>query len=192
MKPSKKLFLQKYKKCTIVNVAFCQFNGIYEKFCNYYSKMALEIEHKYLVINDSFKDLSSKCIHICQGYLSKDKERTVRIRIAGKEAFITIKGKNSGDTRLEFEYPISIDEARIMLEQLCHKPILEKYRYIVEYNCNKWEIDEFKGELDGLILAEIEIPYSEYKYDIPPFIGKNVTNDVRYYNSNLIDKIPKD
>lgn len=153
--------------------------------------MAVEIEHKYIVTNDSYKDLATRTIHICQGYLSKDKERTVRIRIADDKAFITIKGNNNGDTRAEFEYPIPLNEAQILLQNLCIQPILEKYRHIVEFNGNTWEIDEFKGALDGLVLAEIEIPYSEYKYDIPPFAGKNVTNDVRYYNSNLIDRIPE-
>jgi adenylate cyclase len=153
--------------------------------------MPKEIEHKYLVINNSFKEYATKSIAIYQGYLSKDKERTVRVRTANNLAFITVKGKNIGDTRLEFEYPIPFDEASTLLKQLCITPIIEKTRYIVEYNGNTWEIDEFKGALEGLILAEIEIPSSEYKYDIPPFIGKNVTNDVRYYNSNLIDKIPE-
>lgn len=153
--------------------------------------MPKEIEHKYLVINNSFKEYATKSIAIYQGYLSKDKERTVRVRTANDLAFITVKGKNIGDTRLEFEYPIPFDEASTLLKQLCITPIIKKTRYIVEYNGNTWEIDEFKGALEGLILAEIEIPSSEYKYDIPPFIGKNVTNDVRYYNSNLIDKIPE-
>ena len=153
--------------------------------------MPKDIEHKYLVINNSFKEYATKSIAIYQGYLSKDKERTVRVRTANDLAFITVKGKNIGDTRLEFEYPIPFDEASTLLKQLCITPIIEKTRYIVEYNGNTWEIDEFKGALEGLILAEIEIPSSEYKYDIPPFIGKNVTNDVRYYNSNLIDKIPE-
>lgn len=153
--------------------------------------MAVEIEHKYIVTNDSYKDLATQTIHICQGYLSKDKERTVRIRIADNKAFLTIKGKNNGDTRAEFEYPIPLNEAQILLQNLCIQPVLEKYRHIVEHKGNTWEIDEFKGALDGLVLAEIEIPYSEYKYDIPPFVGKNVTNDVRYYNSNLIDRIPE-
>ena len=153
--------------------------------------MATEIEHKYLVINNNYKNQATACKHICQGYLSKDKERTVRVRISDKNAFITIKSKNTGDTRMEFEYSIPHDEARILLDTICIQPIIEKYRHIVEYNGNTWEVDEFKGALEGLTLAEIEIPSSEYKYDIPPFIGKNVTNDSRYYNSNLVDKIPE-
>lgn len=154
--------------------------------------MSIEIEHKYLVVNDSYKDSVSKSIHICQGYLSKEKERTVRIRISDDKACITIKGKNNGDTRMEFEYSIPIEDANKMISELCISPLIEKYRHIVEYEGNRWEIDEFKRELDGLVIAEIEIPTSEYKYDIPPFIGKNVTNDIRYYNSNLVDKIPED
>lgn len=153
--------------------------------------MATEIEHKYLIINNNYKMQATSCKHICQGYLSKDKERSVRVRISDDNAYITIKGKNQGDTRLEYEYSIPVEDARIMLNTLCIQPIIEKYRHIVEYNGNIWEIDEFKGALEGLNLAEIEIPYSEYKYDIPPFIGKNVTHDSRYYNSNLIDKIPE-
>lgn len=152
--------------------------------------MPIEIEHKYIVANNSYKELVTKSIHICQGYLSKDKERTVRIRIADNNAYITIKGRNQGDTRVEYEYPIPHKDAENLL-QLCVQPILEKYRHIVEYAGNKWEIDEFKGALSGLVLAEIELPSSDYKYDIPPFVGKNVTNDIRYYNSNLIDKIPE-
>lgn len=153
--------------------------------------MAIEIEHKYLVINDTYKTNIIKSLHICQGYLSRDKERTVRIRISNDEAFITVKGKNLGDTRTEFEYAIPLDDARELLKNICIRPILEKYRHIVKYNGEIWEIDEFQGKLQGLVLAEIEIPYCQYKYDIPSFIGKNVTNDSRYYNSNLLDKIPE-
>ena len=153
--------------------------------------MHQEIEHKYLVRDNSFKEFANTHINICQGYLSKDKERTVRIRTANDKAFITIKGKNKGDTRTEYEYEIPLNEAIHLLQHLCIQPIIEKTRHIVIHNGNTWEIDEFKGALEGLILAEIEIPSSECKYDIPPFIGKNVTNDVRYYNSNLIDKIPE-
>ena len=153
--------------------------------------MPLEIEHKYLVTNNNFKEYAISHKHILQGYLSRDKERTIRIRISDNSAFITIKGRNLGDTRMEYEYPIPLEEAKSILNTLCIKPIIEKYRYIVNYAGNSWEIDEFKGALQGLVIAEIEIPSSEYNYDIPPFIGKNVTNDPRYYNSNLIDKIPE-
>lgn len=154
--------------------------------------MGKEIEHKYLVTDDSFKKMSIEQHHISQGYLSRDKERTVRIRIIDNEARLTIKGKNNGDTRSEYEYSIPVCDADEMLNDLCVQPVIIKTRHIINYNGNKWEVDEFGGKLQGLILAEIEIPYSEYKYDIPPFIGKNVTMDSRYYNSNLKDKIPEE
>ncbi len=147
--------------------------------------MGKEIEHKYIVNDKSFKDLASESHNIKQGYLCKDKERTVRIRIIDTKAFITIKGETHGDTRVEYEYPIPLDDAKSMLDSLCIGPVIEKTRYIVTYKGNNWEIDMFEGFLEGLILAEIEIPSSDYKYDIPPFVGKNVTNDPRYYNSNL-------
>ena len=152
--------------------------------------MSVEIEHKYLVKDLSFKRFVTKSIHICQGYLSKDKERTVRIRIAGDQAFITIKGKTKGDTRAEYEYPIPVNEAKTMLDTLCIPPIIEKYRYIVPFEGDTWEIDEFCGSLSGLILAEIEIPSSDYQYKCPPFIGVNVTGNPKYYNSNLTNIKP--
>ena len=153
--------------------------------------MAKEIEHKYLVVSDEFKHLANEQHRIIQGYVSRDKERTVRIRIIDNDAKLTIKGKTDFDTRNEYEYDIPVNDAEEMLESLCEKPVISKVRYIVEFSGNRWEIDEFSGNLAGLVMAEIEIPYSEYKYDIPPFIGKNVTTDSRYYNSNLSDKVPE-
>lgn len=151
--------------------------------------MAKEIEHKYLVVSDEFKHLAKEQHRIIQGYISRDKERTVRIRIIDNDAKLTIKGKTDFDTRNEYEYDIPVNDAEEMLESLCEKPVISKVRYIVEFSGNRWEIDEFSGNLAGLVMAEIELPYSEYKYDTPPFIGKNVTTDSRYYNSNLSDKI---
>ncbi len=148
--------------------------------------MTLEIEHKYLLKDDSYKKFVTKSFRICQGYLSTDKYRTVRVRIFGEEAFITIKGVNTGDTRPEFEYKIPVPDATYMLENMCSQSLISKVRNIIEFGGNTWEIDEFGGNLQGLVVAEIEIPSSDYKYDIPPFVGKDVTNDSRYYNSNLI------
>lgn len=153
--------------------------------------MGKEIEHKYLVNDNSFIALATNCFDIKQGYICREKHRTVRIRIKGDEAFITIKGITTGDTRAEFEYPIPIQDALILLDTLCSKPIIEKKRYIVNYHCNTWEIDVFGGGLAGLVVAEIEIPTSDYKYDIPPFVGKNVTNNPRYYNANLVEGLPE-
>ncbi|MGM9803390.1 MAG: CYTH domain-containing protein [Muribaculaceae bacterium] len=147
--------------------------------------MAIEIEHKYLVNGESYKDMAEECHHIMQGYLSTQKQRTVRVRVIDNRAFITVKGENSGATRCEYEYEIPCDDARAMLSNLCLKPIIEKYRYIVRYEQNRWEVDEFKGNLNGLVMAEIELPCEQYAYAKPPFVGENVTGDPRYYNSSL-------
>ena len=135
---------------------------------------------------------SSKSV-IRQGYICREIERTVRVRIKDDKAYLTIKGMTVGDTRAEYEYSIPVTDAGMLLDTLCIRPIVEKTRYIVEYKNNKWEIDVFEGHLKGLTLAEIELPASNYNYDIPPFIGRNVTNDPRYYNANLaLNGIPSD
>ena len=145
--------------------------------------MALEIEHKYLVKDDSYIDMTSSHAEIAQGYLNRVPERTVRIRIAGEKAYLTVKGKNSGDVRLEFEYEIPLADAHQMLP-LC-EGVIEKTRYYVEYDGHRWEVDRFKGSLAPLVTAEIELPSSDTPYSLPPFIGENVTGNPRYYNSNL-------
>ena len=146
--------------------------------------MSIEIEHKYLTSNDSYKEMAVSSQRISQGYLSRDKERTVRIRTKDDKGYITVKTKNVGDARNEFEYPIPQHDAYLLIEK-CQPPVLEKERYIVPYKGFVWEIDEFKRELSGITLAEIELPSSDTHYDIPAFIGQNVTGDPRYYNSNI-------
>ncbi|MGM9813005.1 MAG: CYTH domain-containing protein [Muribaculaceae bacterium] len=147
--------------------------------------MAKEIEHKYLAISNEYQTMAKSRQIICQGYLSVDKERTVRVRTIDNRGFVTIKGENQGALRQEFEYEIPVADAKEMLDTLCLKPIIEKCRYIVMFEGEKWEVDEFKGALNGLILAEIELPDVNHKYSIPKFVGKNVTGDPRYYNSVL-------
>lgn len=146
--------------------------------------MATEIEHKYLVHDMSFVAMAVEKHEISQGYLSRDTGRTVRVRIIDDRAVITIKGPNNGATRAEFEYPIPIDDARQLLT-LCPPPVIVKTRHIVPFHGNRWEVDVFHDSLDGLILAELEIPSEDYHYDRPPFVGENVTDDRRYYNSQL-------
>ena len=146
--------------------------------------MSLEIEHKYLVENDSYLELATSSVHILQGYLSRTPEAVVRVRIADDRGFLTVKGKNTGDTRPEFEYPIPPEEARQLL-RLCPGRILDKTRYIVPYRGHMWEVDIFHGDREGLRTAEIELPSSDTSYDLPPFAGRNVTGDPAYYNSNL-------
>ena len=147
--------------------------------------MAKEIERKFLVKNESFK-LYSKGVIYRQGYLSRDKERTVRIRVAGEQAFITIKGLTNGMERLEFEYPISLADANEMLSTLCLKPLIEKVRYKFMSDGHLWEVDEFIGDNEGLTVAEVELKSSEEYVILPDWIGQEVTGDMMYFNSNLV------
>jgi len=147
--------------------------------------MAKEIERKFLVKNESFK-LYSKGVIYRQGYLSRDKERTVRIRVAGEQAFITIKGLTNGMERLEFEYPISLADANEMLSTLCLKPLIEKVRYKFMSDGHLWEVDEFIGDNEGLTVAEVELKSSDEHVIIPEWVGPEVTGDLMYFNSNLV------
>ena len=153
--------------------------------------MGKEIEHKYLVINDSFREMATKSYAIEQGYLSRVKECVVRIRISDCRGFITIKGKTIGDSRQEFEYEIPLNDARKLLE-LCNPPIIKKERYIVPYGEETWEVDIFAPPLAPLILAEIELLESRHDYSLPPFVGKEVTDDAKFFNSNLTANIKSD
>ncbi|MEO7464093.1 MAG: CYTH domain-containing protein [Nitrosospira sp.] len=148
-----------------------------------------EIERKFLVKtqgNDSWHN--AEYSNIRQGYLSIDKHRTVRVRTAGKDAYLTIKGITEGATRAEYEYPIPAAHAREMLETLCLRPLIEKRRYRVEYHGLIWEVDEFYGENAGLIVAEIELESAQQVFDKPPWVDEEVTENSRYYNASLVRK----
>lgn len=147
--------------------------------------MGKEIERKFLVKNQDFKKFGQGTF-IKQGFLSSAKERVVRIRITDHRAFLTIKGISKGATRTEFEYDIPLKEAEIMMNELCEKPIIEKYRYRINMAEFVWEVDEFKGVNEGLIVAEIELKSEDQVFDLPDWVGEEVTQDQRYYNSNLI------
>lgn len=146
--------------------------------------MSTEIEHKYLVINNSYKEMSTSSCEIVQGYIDRTPQHVVRLRRYGQRCLLTIKGKNSGDKRLEFEYEIPESDFPNLLS-LCSGRIIRKRRWLVPYQGFVWEVDEFQGDLNGLTVAEIELPDSSSHYPFPPFVGQNVTNDPRYYNSNL-------
>lgn len=148
----------------------------------------LEIERKFLVTNDTWKREVNGSTVIKQGYLNSTPERTVRIRVRGEKGYLTIKGKNESLTRKEFEYEIPLKEAEQLLE-LCEKPIIEKTRHLVQQGNFTWEIDVFDGYNQGLTVAEIELESEEQQFKIPNWIGKEVSNDARYYNSALI-KLP--
>ncbi len=145
----------------------------------------LEIERKFLVKGE-FKASAVGKFDIKQGYISTDPGRSVRIRIAGKKGFITIKGSSdeSGMQRLEWEKEIDLVEAEVLMG-LCLKPVIEKVRYIVEHDNHIIEVDEFGGENEGLVMAEIELSAKNEDVDLPDWIGTEVTNDARYYNSYI-------
>ncbi|MFT5666323.1 MAG: adenylate cyclase [Vicingaceae bacterium] len=147
--------------------------------------MGLEIERKFLIKNDSWKNEIKKTVSIRQGYLNSEVERTVRIRIQGEQGVLTIKGKNQNVTRKEFEYQIPLDDALNLLS-MCEKPIIEKTRFLIPSNRSTWEIDVFDGENKGLVIAEIELTSEEESFDIPNWLGEEVSSESKYYNSSLI------
>lgn len=146
--------------------------------------MAKEIERKFLVKDSCFKQMA-KGILYRQGYLSS--KPTVRIRIIGTKALLTIKGASTGITRSEYEYEIPLQDGLEMLQKLCKKPIIEKYRYMLECDGFTWEIDEFLNENEGLIVAEIELAHENQVFTKPSFIGEEVSDDPRYRNSSLVN-----
>ena len=146
--------------------------------------MATEIEHKYLVKDDSFKSRTSRVIHIRQGYLSHSKECTVRVRVADDRAFVTIKGHGNGLSRPEFEYEIPREDGLQLLDMSQHH-IIHKDRHIVVDNGNRWEVDVYHGPLEGLMTAELEVPSDDYAYPLPDFVGRDVTGDSSYSNASL-------
>jgi len=147
--------------------------------------MAKEIERKFLIKSTEYRHLA-EAVDYRQGYICRSAEKVVRIRLAGDKAYITIKGTATGYTRDEFEYEIPPDDARQMLDKLCEKPLIEKTRRVIELSDKTWVVDEFEGENKGLIVAEVELLFSDEPFEIPIWIGNEVTGDSRYYNSNLV------
>lgn len=149
-----------------------------------------EIERKFLLASQDFKNESSKKARIVQGYLNSDPERTVRVRIKGEKAFLTIKGKSneSGLSRFEWEKEIPVNEAEALLK-LCEPGVIEKIRYEIRSGKHVFEVDEFFGDNEGLFLAEVELNSEEEKFEKPDWIGKEVTGRKEYYNS-FISKNP--
>jgi len=146
----------------------------------------VEIERKFLVKSDDFKKQDFAQNKIAQGYLSSVPERTVRIRIKGQKGFITIKGisQGSGMSRFEWENEILLDEAQELLK-LCEKGKIEKTRYEIKSGNHVYEVDEFYGENEGLVMAEIELNAEDETFEKPEWLGEEVTNDERYYNAYL-------
>jgi len=149
--------------------------------------MGKEIERKFLVKGGSWRGLAQGK-HYRQGYLSTVKERTVRVRTAGDKGYITVKGISTGASRSEYEYEIPTVDANEMLDKLCERPLIEKTRYRIPQDGLVWEIDEFEGDNRGLITAEVELKDEKQSVRLPDWIDKEVTDDPRYFNANLVAK----
>jgi CYTH domain-containing protein len=147
--------------------------------------VALEIERKFLVRADAWHPDAATGTRYRQGYLCSAPDRVVRVRTAGGEGFLTVKGATEGITRLEYEYRIPVADADELLDRLCPRPLIEKTRYRVPWAGRVWEVDVFEGENEGLVLAEVELPSADAAVELPPWAGAEVSEDPRYYNANL-------
>ena len=145
----------------------------------------MEIERKFLVIGDAWKALGTPVL-FHQGYLNRNSERSVRIRMEGDLAKLNIKSKRGEICRIEYEYPIPVEDARFMLEEICEQPTLTKQRTRIENGKFCWEVDEFYGANQGLVIAEIELQSEDQSFEKPDWIGVEVSHDPRYLNINLI------
>lgn len=148
--------------------------------------MGIEIERKFLIDKAFIGRLKNGYI-IKQGYIKTVNYNTVRVRICDEEAFLTIKSSSNGAKRLEFEYPIPLQDAEEMLTNLCQKPLIDKKRYLIKHEGHLWEVDVFEGENEGLIVAEIELKSEDEAFSLPEWVSKEVTEDKKYANSNLIE-----
>lgn len=144
--------------------------------------MGIEIERKFLVVGSAWRQGAG--VRFSQGYLNRDKDRTVRVRLAGEQAFLTIKGRSAGASRAEFEYEVPLADGQQLL-QLCERPLIEKIRRVLAHEGNTWEVDEFLGENAGLVVAEIELQSEDQAFARPEWLGEEVTSDSRYFNSSL-------
>lgn len=147
--------------------------------------MAIEIEHKFLLANEAWREQISSSVTYKQGYLSSQPTCSIRIRISNVRAWINIKSATIGTHRHEYDYEIPFSDAEEIISDLCRKPLIEKTRHLVKNNGNVWEIDEFFGDNLGLIVAEIELAEIGMDFSRPHWLGEEVTHDVRYYNNNL-------
>jgi adenylate cyclase len=147
--------------------------------------MGREIERKFLLRSEDWRGEVERSERIAQGYLARDEHRAVRVRLQGEHAHINIKYSIDGIHRLEYEYPIPTADAREILERVASRPLIDKTRHLVRRGGHLWEIDEFHAENAGLVVAEIELGSAEEYFDRPDWLGEEVSEDARYYNSNL-------
>ena len=150
--------------------------------------MGVEIERKFRLINDSWRDRVRQKTLLRQGYIANTRRASVRVRLAGEAGWLSVKSMTPGRSRAEYEAAIPAVEANEMLDRLCEGPLIEKWRHIVVYQGSEWEIDEFLGENAGLVIAELELEAEDMVFARPPWLGVEVTQDERYYNFRLSHK----
>ncbi|MBJ6726997.1 CYTH domain-containing protein [Geomesophilobacter sediminis] len=148
--------------------------------------MPTEIERKFLLKDESWRNHAGKGTHLRQGYLCLDKGRVVRVRTKETAAFLTIKGERQGISASEFEYPLPLADAEELLRDICVQPVIEKIRYEIVHEGFTWEVDEFFGENEGLFIAEVELESEEQRPPHPPWVGAEVSDDRRYSNASLV------
>ena len=148
--------------------------------------MPLEIERKFLVVGDDWRECAMTTDRFCQGYLAKTSRGSMRVRRAGERAWVTVKGQRDGPSRPEFEYPIPVEDAEQMLRELCLKPLIEKVRHRIDYGGLVWEVDVFCGQAEGLVLAEVELERPDQPILKPHWVGAEVTADPRFRNSAIL------
>lgn len=149
--------------------------------------MGTEIERKFLVRDESWREAADAGTHFRQGYLVTQRERTVRVRLEAEKGVLTIKGPGPGAARAEFEYEIPSEDADELLEALCLRPLIEKTRYRLVHEGLLWEVDVFSGANQGLVLAEVELEREDQQLTLPDWIAREVTGDRRYFNAYLVD-----
>ncbi|WP_295880955.1 CYTH domain-containing protein [uncultured Thiohalocapsa sp.] len=147
--------------------------------------MPTEIERKFLVQGEGWRDAVESETRIMQGYLANNQNATVRVRVAGEQAWLTIKGMMQGPSRSEYEYPIPPEDAAAMLEELAVSAPIDKVRYRVRHGGHVWDLDVFAGDNAGLVMAEVELSHEDEAFDMPDWAGREVTGDGRFYNVNL-------
>jgi adenylate cyclase len=147
--------------------------------------MAIEIERKFRVIDDGWRASVGSSTLLRQGYLANTMRASIRVRLAGDSAWLSVKAMTLGRARAEFEADIAAADAHEMLSHLCEGPLIEKWRHIVVHAGDRWEIDEFLGDNAGLVIAELELDSEQQQFDRPAWLGEEVTDDQRYYNFRL-------
>lgn len=154
--------------------------------------MADEIERKFLLRDDRWRAHIERSVRQVQGYLGSVETCSIRIRIEGDKASLNIKSATLGVSRSEYDYPVPKNEAEEILEHLCRKPLIDKTRHFIQAGKHVWEIDEFHGDNDGLIVAEVELAHPDEAFERPDWLGEEVSYDTRYYNVCLVEHPYKD